>query len=57
VTVTEVSDGLRVHGNASAEELAAVVALMSHRDRAAEPDRYSEWRRTRLAALRQRPRG
>jgi hypothetical protein len=57
VTVTEVSDGLRVHGNASAEELAAVVALMSHRDRAVEPDRYTEWRRTRLAALRQRPRG
>ncbi|MCW2646342.1 MAG: hypothetical protein QOF87_3645 [Pseudonocardiales bacterium] len=53
--VIDEPDGLRVRGNATAEEVAAVVALMSHRDRAAEPDRYTEWRRTRLAALRARP--
>ncbi len=55
MTVTELTDGLRVHGNATAEELAVVVALMSSLEREPEADRYAEWRRTRLAALRARP--
>jgi hypothetical protein len=46
------SQGVRVHGNATAEELAAVVAVMAQVERAAVPDRYTEWRRVRLAALR-----
>jgi hypothetical protein len=48
---------VRVLGNATPEELAVVVALMSQRESTSEPDRYTEWRRARLAALRQRPRG
>jgi hypothetical protein len=47
--------GVRVRGNATAEEVAVVVALMSQFDREPEPDRYTEWRRARLAALRARP--
>ncbi|MDQ2749055.1 MAG: hypothetical protein M3Y44_05970 [Actinomycetota bacterium] len=53
------SSDVRIVGRATAEELAAVVALMSHLDREREPDRYTEWRRARLAAVRpsgQRPR-
>ena len=45
-------DGMRVRGNATPEELAAVLALLSHGACPAEPDRYAVWRRTRLAALR-----
>jgi hypothetical protein len=49
--------GVQVRGNATAEELAVVVALISQLDREPAPDRYTEWRRARLAALRERPRG
>jgi hypothetical protein len=52
-----VSAGVRIRGNASAEELAVVLALISQLDRVAEPDRYTEWRDGRLAALRARPAG
>jgi len=52
-----VSAGLRVLGNASAEELAVVLALVSQREREPAPDRYAQWRRTRLAALRERAGG
>ena len=48
---------VRVLGNATPEELAIVVALVSQLGSTSEPDRYAEWRRARLAALRQRPRG
>ncbi|MEP7019707.1 MAG: hypothetical protein ABI808_03580 [Pseudonocardiales bacterium] len=44
-------DGLLVRGNTTAEELAAVVALISYLERPREPDRYGDWRRARLAAL------
>jgi hypothetical protein len=46
--------GVQVRGNATDEELAAVVALMAQLERRVEPDRYAEWRRTRLAAVRAR---
>ena len=46
--------GVRVRGNATAEELAAVLALVSHVERGVEPDRYERWRLARLAALRAR---
>lgn len=36
----------------TAEELAAVLAAVSHVDRASEPSGYDRWRRIRLAALR-----
>ncbi|MCW2657848.1 MAG: hypothetical protein JWR06_2041 [Jatrophihabitans sp.] len=39
-----------VRGNASAEELAAVLAVVVQAG-APEPDGYTRWRRTRLAAL------
>jgi hypothetical protein len=52
-----VSAALRVRGNASAEELAVVVALISQLEHGPEPDRYAEWRHARLAALRARPAG
>jgi hypothetical protein len=45
--------GVRVRGNATPEELAAVVAVLAQLERGTEPDRYAQWRRTRLAALRQ----
>lgn len=48
------SPEVRVRGNATAEELAVLVALMSHLERAIEPDRYAEWRRGRVAVLRER---
>jgi acyl-CoA carboxylase epsilon subunit-like protein len=44
--------GVQVRGNATPEELAAVVAVLTQLERGAEPDRYTQWRRTRLAALR-----
>lgn len=43
---------LRVRGNATPEELAAVLAVLAQTDRGAEPDRYTQWRSTRLAAVR-----
>ncbi len=45
---------VEVRGNASAEELAAVLAVVAHFEhveRAHEPDRYADWRKARLAAL------
>jgi len=42
---------VRVRGNANAEEVAAVLAIVASRA-AGEPDAYTRWRRDRLAALR-----
>jgi hypothetical protein len=42
---------LAVRGNANAEEVAAVVAILTSRPEP-EPDGYREWRETRLKALR-----
>ncbi len=50
--------GLQVRGNATAEEIAAVVAAVTTRtdsDRTEPRDPYARWRTTRFAALR-RPR-
>jgi DNA-binding Lrp family transcriptional regulator len=41
-----------VRGNATDEELAAVVAVLSQVERPVAADRYAEWRRVRLAAVR-----
>ena len=46
---------IEVRGNASAEELAAVLAVVARADDAgarSEPDAYTRWRRVRLRALR-----
>jgi hypothetical protein len=43
---------LRVRGNATAEELAAVLAVVSQREATAAVDRYERWRAVRLDALR-----
>jgi hypothetical protein len=43
---------VRVQGNATAEELAVVLALFAQPDRPPEASRYEQWRATRLAALR-----
>lgn len=43
---------ITVHGNATAEEVAAVLALLSARQPDVEPDGYRQWRATRLKALR-----
>jgi hypothetical protein len=44
---------VEVRGNASAEEMAVVLALVSRSpEPAAVPTAYETWRRTRLAALR-----
>jgi hypothetical protein len=40
-----------VRGNANAEELAAIVAILTSRPEP-EPDGYRDWRETRLKALR-----
>jgi hypothetical protein len=50
------SDDVRVSGNATAEELAAVLALV-RRPRATPPDAFARWRATRLAAVRDQPGG
>ena len=47
--------GMRVHGNATPEELAVVIALVSQVGRTVEPDRYADWRRGRIVALREHP--
>ncbi|HEY8828443.1 MAG TPA: hypothetical protein VIM17_11875 [Jatrophihabitantaceae bacterium] len=47
--------GVRVRGNATTEELAVVVALISRLDRGAEPNLYAEWRSARVAAFRAQP--
>ena len=41
-----------VRGNATAEELAAVLAVVSRGEAPARPDPYTRWRHTRQAALR-----
>jgi hypothetical protein len=43
-----------VHGNPTAEEVAALLALLSSRQLDEEPDRYRQWRATRLKALRRK---
>lgn len=45
------ADQITVRGNASAEEIAALLATLSRRQ-VEEPSRYERWRQTRLAALR-----
>lgn len=44
-------DDVTVDGNATAEELAVVLALV-RRPREAAPDAFTRWRATRLAAIR-----
>jgi Acyl-CoA carboxylase epsilon subunit len=47
---------VRVRGNATAEELAAVLAVVSRVEGApAEADRLAQWRRDRRAALAREP--
>jgi hypothetical protein len=48
------SEGLRVRGAATAEEVAAVLAVLAHSGRPAggEQDGYARWRETRRQALR-----
>jgi hypothetical protein len=41
-----------VHGGATDEEIAAVVAALGRRTRVAQPSAYERWRAQRLAALR-----
>jgi hypothetical protein len=41
-----------VRGNATAEELAAVLAVISQRRQTPQADGYERWRAGRLAALR-----
>jgi hypothetical protein len=43
-----------VHGNPTAEEVAALLALLSARQADEEPDGYRQWRATRLKALRRK---
>jgi hypothetical protein len=43
---------VRVRGGATAEELAAVLAVLTTSTAAPEPSRYEQWRATRLRALR-----
>lgn len=47
---------ISVRGNATAEELAAVVAAVARRQAAGlssdEPSRYEQWRQARIAVLR-----
>jgi hypothetical protein len=45
------AEQVEVRGHASAEEIAAVLAVLSQR-RAPGPTRYERWRAERLAALR-----
>jgi hypothetical protein len=46
------SDDVRVRGNATAEELAAVLALVVRPRGTVAPDAFARWRATRLAAMR-----
>lgn len=46
------SQQVHVRGGATAEELAAVIALVSQADRGAVQSRYDQWRAGRLKALR-----
>lgn len=45
------SAGITVRGNATAEEVAAVLAALQQRARTGPRDRYALWRATRLAAV------
>jgi hypothetical protein len=46
-------EDVHVRGNATAEEIAAVIASLHARERPAEDvERFEQWRRVRLAALR-----
>lgn len=45
---------ITVRGNATAEEVAAVLALLSTRRAEEEPDGYRQWRATRLKSLRRK---
>lgn len=48
------SDAIEVRGAASAEEIAAVLAVLARSDQRREPlTGYARWRATRLRALRQ----
>lgn len=40
-----------VRGGATAEEVAALLAVLARAEPSPAPDPYTEWRRTRLAAL------
>lgn len=47
------SNAIEVRGTATPEELAAVLAALRVRERRTRPEsRYEQWRRERLAALR-----
>jgi hypothetical protein len=50
--MSEPVSGIRVNGRASAEELAAVIAMLSGRPAQQTPSRYEQWRAGRLASLR-----
>jgi hypothetical protein len=41
---------VQVRGNATAEELAAVLAVVAQREAPSRPDGYERWRAGRLAA-------
>jgi hypothetical protein len=43
---------LTIRGNATSDEIAAVLVLMSQNPSEDDEDGYARWRRTRLAALR-----
>jgi Acyl-CoA carboxylase epsilon subunit len=46
-------DDIRVRGNATVEEVAAIVASLQARERPTNtPNRFEQWRRQRLAVLR-----
>lgn len=47
-------DQISVRGNASPDEIAAVIAMLAQRHEAGA-SRYEQWRRTRLAAVRLAP--
>ena len=49
------ADVIPVRGGATAEEPAAVIAVVAGRERAAVPDPYRVWRRTRVQAIRRSP--
>jgi hypothetical protein len=45
-------NGIRVRGGATAEEVAAVLAVVGRSEDEPVPDSYSRWREGRLAAVR-----
>jgi hypothetical protein len=50
-------NAVAVRGNATAEELAAVLAVLAQAERPVAPDAYQRWREIRLAALKRAPVG